>query len=197
MTDADRLAGALRALLSTTVRTQAAPEALARATALVEQATATLQHDVRSEPSPMATMAFRHAFSIVTGTAHPMAPPVAFDVVDGEVRGRFRLDQQYEGGPGLAHGGILSLVFDHLLGEAALAADAGGMTVGLDVRYLAPTPLHADLDIACRVEAVEGRKVRLTGEISHAGTVTATARALFVQIDAAAAAKVFPHLTRA
>lgn len=197
MTGADRLAAAVRDLLGTTVRTQASAASLARATALVEEATAVLQEDLRTDPSPMATMAFRHAYSIVTGTAHPIAPPVRLELTDDGVRGRFHLGQQYEGGPGLVHGGILSLVFDHVLGEAALAADVGGMTVGLDVRYVAPTPLHADLEVACRVESVEGKKVRLVGEISHGGTVTATAKALFIRIDAETAAALFPHLAQA
>lgn len=103
-----------------------------------------------------ATMAFRHAYSIVTGTAHPIAPPVRLELTDDGVRGRFHLGQQYEGGPGLVHGGILSLVFDHVLGEAALV-----------------------------------------GEISHGGTVTATAKALFIRIDAETAAALFPHLAQA
>lgn len=197
MTPADRLAASVRDLLGTTVRTEVAPEALARATALVEEATAALQGDLRPGSSPVSTMAFRHARSIVTGTAHPIAPPVAVEVVDDEVRGTLRLGPQYEGGPGLVHGGILALVFDHLLGEAALVAGVGGMTVGLEVRYVAPTPLDADLEVRCRVESVEGRKVRLAGEITHAGTVTATATALFIQIDAETAAALFPHLAPA
>jgi len=197
VTEADRLADSVRGLLGTTVRTQAGPEALTRAAALVEEATALLQADLGGQPSAMATMAFRHSRSIVTGTAHPLAPPVRIEVTPEGVRGRFRLGPQYEGGPGLVHGGILSLVFDHVLGEAALAAEVGGMTVGLDVRYVAPTPLHVDLEVTCRVESVDGRKVRLAGEISQDGTVTATAKALFIQIDAETAASLFPHLQQA
>lgn len=197
MPDADRLAASVRDLLAATVRTQAAPDAVARATTLVEQATAALQGDLRSGPSPMATMAFRHAYSIVTGTAHPIAPPVRVEATPDGVLGRFRLGQQYEGGPGLVHGGILSLVFDHLFGEAAIEAGVGGMTVGLDVRYVVPTPLHVDLEVRCRVESVDGRKVRLVGEITHDGTPTATATALFIQIDAETAAVLFPHLIQA
>ena len=197
MTDADRLAASVRDLLGTSVRTQASPDALARARALVEQATAALVEDPREPSSPMAVMAFRHAHSIVTGTAHPIAPPVAIEVDADGVRGTFRLGPQYEGGPGLAHGGILSLVFDHLLGEAALNAGVGGMTVGLEVRFHAPTPLDVDLEVATRVESVEGRKVRLSGEITLGGTVTASATALFITIDAATAATIFPHLAQA
>jgi acyl-CoA thioesterase FadM len=85
------------------------------------------------------------------------------------------------------------LVLDHVLGEAGMAAGVGGMTVGLDVRFVAPTPINADLEVACRVESVDGRKVRLVGEIRHEGRPTATASAVFVQIDAATAQRLFPQ----
>lgn len=192
--EADRLADAVRGLLAASVTVQADAETLRAATTAVETATQALLQAPPLGPARVPEMALRHAFSIVTGTAHPVAPPVRVEVRDGEVRGRFRLGKQYEGGPGLVHGGVLSLLLDHLLGEAAFAAGVGGMTVGLDVRYLAPTPIDTDLEIACRVAEVDGRKVRLTGEVTLDGTPTATARGLFVQIDEALAAQLFPHL---
>lgn len=192
--EADRLAEAVRNLLAASVTVQAGDEALRTATAAVEAATGVLLESPALGPARVPEMALRHAFSIVTGSAHPVAPPVQVDVLEDEVRGRFRCGKQYEGGPGLVHGGILSLVLDHVLGEAAFSAGVGGMTVGLDVRYVAPTPLHADLEVTCRVASVEGRKVRLTGEITHQGTPTVTATALFIQIDEATAAQLFPTL---
>jgi acyl-coenzyme A thioesterase PaaI-like protein len=191
---ADRLADAVRRLLASSVTVQADAETLRAATAAVEAATQALVQAPPLGPARVPEMALRHAFSIVTGTAHPVAPPVTVEQLDGEVRGRFRCGKQYEGGPGLVHGGILSLVLDHVLGEAAFAAGVGGMTVGLDVRYLAPTPIDADLEVACRVSQVDGRKVHLTGEVTHQGTATVTAKALFIQIDQATAAQLFPHL---
>jgi acyl-coenzyme A thioesterase PaaI-like protein len=193
---ADRLADALRRLLAVAVGVQADDDALAVATASVEAATAALEQAPPLGPARVPEMALRHPFSMVTGSAHPLAPPVRVEVVDGEVRSRVRLGKQYEGGPGLVHGGVLSLLLDHLLGEAAFAAGVGGMTVGLDVRYLAPTPIDTELEIACRVAEVDGRKVRLTGEVTLDGTPTATAKGLFLQIDEALAAQLFPQLSR-
>jgi acyl-coenzyme A thioesterase PaaI-like protein len=194
--EADRLAEAVRNLLAASVTVQAGDEALRTATAAVEAATEVLLESPPLGPARVPEMALRHAFSIVTGSAHPVAPPVEVTAAADEVRGRFRCGKQYEGGPGLVHGGILSLVLDHVLGEAAFSAGVGGMTVGLDVRYVAPTPLHADLEVVCRVASVEGRKVRLTGEITHEGVPTVTANALFIQIDEATAAQLFPNLAR-
>lgn len=194
-TGADELADALRRLLDTAVDSQADDAALAAARSLVEAATAELHGSRRTGAGPIHTSAFRHAHSIVTGTANALAPPVAVTLADGEVRGTFRLGKRYEGAPGLAHGGVLCLVLDHLLGEAAMAQRVGGMTVGLDVRFVAPTRLETELEVVARVARVDGRKVHLEGAITHEGRATATATAVFVQIDAAKAAQLFPQLS--
>lgn len=149
-----------------------------------------------SAAGPIHTSAFRHAHSIVTGTANALAPPVAITVTGDGVHGTFRLGKRYEGAPGLSHGGVLCLVLDHVLGEAAMAREVGGMTVGLQVRFLAPTRLDTDLEVTARVASVDGRKVHLVGEIAQDGRPTATATAVFVQIDAAKAAELFPQLAR-
>ena len=194
-TGADRLADALRELLDTAVGSTASGDALDRARALVEQASGVLAEGRATEAGPVHTMAFRHAYSLVTGTANAVAPPVSLVVEDEEVRGTFRLGKRHEGAPGLAHGGVVSPVLDHALGEAALAKGVGGMTVQLDVRFLAPTRLDADLEVRARVTEVEGKKVRLGGTISQDGVPTASATALFVQIDAEKAAELFPQLS--
>lgn len=192
---ADALADAVRRLLDAAVASPADDAALKSARTLVETATAELGAG-RTTAGPIHTSAFRHAHSIVTGTANALAPPVAVTVTDDGVRGAFRLGKRYEGAPGLAHGGVLCLVLDHLLGEAAMAREVGGMTVGLDVRFLAPTRLDTDLEVTARVASVDGRKVRLEGAITCDGTPTATATAVFVQIDAAKAAELFPQLSQ-
>jgi acyl-coenzyme A thioesterase PaaI-like protein len=194
-TAADALADAVRRLLDTAVASRADDEALTAAQALVEAATEELEHGRRTAPGPVHRSAFRHAHSIVTGTANPLAPPVELAITDGEVRGAFRLGRRYEGAPGLAHGGVLCLVLDHLLGEAAIAQGVGGMTVGLDVRFVAPTRLETDLEVVARVARVDGRKVHLEGAITHEGRPTVTATAVFVQLDAAKAAELFPQLS--
>jgi acyl-coenzyme A thioesterase PaaI-like protein len=194
---ADELADAVRRLLDTAVGSQADDASLTAARDLVESATAELHASRRTAAGPIHTSAFRHAHSIVTGTANALAPPVVLTEVDGEVRGPFRLGKRYEGAPGLAHGGVLCLVLDHVLGEAAMAQRVGGMTVGLDVRFVAPTRLDTDLEVSARVDRVDGRKVHLEAAITHDGRPTATATAVFVQIDAAKAAELFPQLSQA
>ena len=57
------------------------------------------------------------------------------------MRSDFHLGAAYEGPPGLVHGGVLALVLDQMLGEAAGAGGKPGMTGTLTLRYRQGTPL--------------------------------------------------------
>ncbi len=190
------LAASVRRLVDAVVRTQADPASLAAATRLVDDVTASLARSLREGPYlPDPSDPAYNAHNLVTGGANPMAPPVEVvsSTPDG-VQVRFSLPTPYEGAPGLAHGGVLSMVLDHLFGQVALAAGYGCMTVGLSLRYTAPTPLHTELVAEGRVVQVDGRKVHIAGTVSAGGRTTVEASAVFLQIDAANAAALFPHL---
>jgi acyl-coenzyme A thioesterase PaaI-like protein len=102
------------------------------------------------------------------------------------------LGPSYEGGPGLVHGGVLSLIFDHVMGQAVFNAGYSAMTVSLEVRYRRPTPLDVPLAVAAEVEGAEGRKVFVRARVAADGTVTAEATGVFVQLTADNVANIFP-----
>ena len=189
------LGDAVRRLVDAVVRTQVDPATVLAAAEAVDAVTASLAGDLRDGPySPDVSNVFSNPLSVVGGTVNPLAPPVTLDVTPDRVTGTFRLGSPYEGPPGLVHGGILSLVMDHLLGQAALAAGHGGMTLSLELRYVAPTPLDTELVAEAHVEEVDGRKIRMVGSISAGGTTTVEARGLFLALDRETAAALFPHL---
>ena len=125
-----------------------------------------------------------------TGRANPRAIPVAFDdltvgpaITAGpgpEVRGRCVLGAAAGGPPERAHGGVVAALLDESLGAALVAAGRLGMTVALEVDYLAGVPLGVPLELRSRCTGVEGRKTRLSAEIVVDGSVVARGRALFV-----------------
>jgi acyl-coenzyme A thioesterase PaaI-like protein len=102
------------------------------------------------------------------------------------------LGAAFEGGPGLVHGGILSLMFDHAMGTAVFVACHAAMTVSLEVRYRAPTPLETPLRVAAWVDRREGRKVFVGAEASVDGTVTATAEGVFLRLTRENVERIFP-----
>lgn len=186
---ADRLGAALRALNDTVVRTGAGGAELAAAAETIEQVATTLAATPtrgRVHDSPY------HPMSLVGGTAHPVAPQLHTSANGDGVCGTVVLGPAYEGGPGLVHGGVLSLLFDHAMGQAVFVAGHSAMTVSLEVRYRAPTPLDVPLTVHARVQRTDGRKVHVAAELTAAGRVTAEASAVFVQLTAANVARIFP-----
>ncbi len=185
----DRLGAALRALTDLVVRTGAdAAEVDAAAEAVEALATrlAAQPQDCRMHETPY------HPMSLVGGTSHPVAPQLHTAPTDDGVAGTVTLGPTYEGGPGLVHGGVLSLLFDHAMGQALFVAGYSAMTVSLEVRYRAPTPLDTPLAVSAHVEGSEGRKLFVAAKVAVDGHLTAEARGVFVQLTADNVARIFP-----
>jgi acyl-coenzyme A thioesterase PaaI-like protein len=172
----DRLGGVLRELADLAVRTAASPAQLDAAASALERVRADLAaapQQARLHDTPF------HPMSIVGGTAHPIAP-------------QLRVRPAYEGGPGLAHGGILSLLIDHAMGQALFVSGHAAMTVSLEVRFRAPTPIERQLDVSARLAAVDGRKLHVTARIELDGTATVDASGVFVALTPDNVAAIFP-----
>jgi acyl-coenzyme A thioesterase PaaI-like protein len=120
---------------------------------------------------------------IVSGKANPMG--IAIQVVrDGdEAVATVALGAAFEGAPGRAHGGIVAAIFDDVMGYVLSIHQTPAYTARLTIVYRAPVPLKANLEFRSRLVARDGRKLRLTAEAWHAGTVIADAEALFIGIS--------------
>lgn len=185
----DRLGAAVRALADVVVRTGAAPDEATAAAAAVEAVTAGLA--AHPEAGHVHDSPY-HPMSLVGGGAHPIAPQL-HTTPDGDgVSGTVALGPAYEGGPGLVHGGVLSLLFDHAMGQALFVAGYSAMTVSLEVRYRAPTPLEQPLAVRARLDRTDGRKLFVVAEVAVGGKLTADAQGVFVQLTPANVAQIFP-----
>ncbi|MYW01833.1 PaaI family thioesterase [Streptomyces sp. SID3343] len=132
-----------------------------------------------------------HLTQMGSGRLNPQAPRLVFDDVPArpdvradpeavEVHARCTLTAAHGGPPARAHGGIVAVILDQLLGVAASAAGAPGLTAGLDIRYRKATPYGVPLELTGRWTGREGRKSFATGEIRANGEVTAEATAVFI-----------------
>jgi acyl-coenzyme A thioesterase PaaI-like protein len=185
----DRLGEALRTLADVVVRTGADAADVAAAAEMVEvltQRLAVAAPHARVHDSPY------HPMSLVGGTAHPLAPQLHTAPTGDGVAGMVALGPTFEGGPGLVHGGIVSLLFDHAMGQALFVAGHSAMTVSLEVTYRAPTPLGRPLAVSAQVTGREGRKLFVGAQLTVDGTVSAEGRGVFVQLTADNVARLFP-----
>ena len=98
------------------------------------------------------------------GPANPKGLQLrSYPTEDGSVVARFSPWPEHDNGFGYLNGGIVATLLDCHSGAVVFeAADRGGLgraagdpllyvTAGLDVRYLRPTPLLAELDLTARV----------------------------------------------
>lgn len=95
------------------------------------------------------------------------------------------LGHAFEGGPGMAHGGVVAALFDDLLGYLLTLHRFPAFTGALTVRYHRPTPVGRRLALHGEVTGREQRHLHTAGEIRVDGLVVASAKATFVRIDAA------------
>ena len=187
------VAASTRALITSLRRTNAPTSSLERAAALIDEAAALLEpHRVDGLPmqgrlgdqGPIGAQANEprvfFPWSPIIGPLNPLSADVDLNVVDGRTTGRAFLGAQYNGPPGMVHGGIIALLFDELLGATNVCNGLGGFTGTLSIRYERPTWIERELQLESWVDRVEGRKVFTLGTISIDGEVTARAEGIFI-----------------
>ena len=188
-----RLADALRPLISMTVVGTPDDDALEAAAESVERLVAGLaagagtERRMRLPPDADRPTVEYFPTSPIAGILNPIAPPVRFEVVDGdggrpEIHATAWFDYPYEGPPSCVHGGVIAATFDEILGAANMVSGNPGMTGSLTVRYAKPTPLRTDLRLEARFLGRDGRKIRTWAGVYHGDVLTAEADGLFIEV---------------
>ena len=118
----------------------------------------------------------------VTGFRNAVAPPlVMHEDPDGLWWSEFELGEAYQGPPGLVHGGVLALVLDQLLGEAASDGLTKPLFTGtITLRYLRGTPL-GKLRAEAAIERTDGYKTFVSGHMSDSEGKTVEAEGIFIK----------------
>jgi acyl-coenzyme A thioesterase PaaI-like protein len=172
----------LRGLVDAAIRTTAPEDEIRRAHAEIEAITERLRGapmrtsygvDLRSDGRGRAWG------NAVVGLRNAIAPPLTIIQEGRGVHASFSLGAAYEGPPGSVHGGVLALVLDQMLGEAAGAGGKPGMTATLTVTYRQRTPL-GDLSSEAWIDRVDGIKTWARGEVRSADGLTVEAEGLFI-----------------
>ena len=158
---------------------QPPPQAAAQAAALLESVATLLEPFAVGERDQIAGRRLD-----LPGRGQTLVPPFYVDEWDSvSVRGRVTFTRFYLGGNGAAHGGVLPLFFDEVLGRLAnVAGRRRSRTAYLHVDYRKITPIGKELRVAARFDREDGRKRFLSGEVADGAAVLAEAHGLFVEL---------------
>jgi uncharacterized protein (TIGR00369 family) len=120
------------------------------------------------------------------GGANSRGMRLAFEQDDARQRivGRFRLGEEYQGGSGFLHGGIIALLLDEAMGKAARFHSAHAVTADLRIEYKKPIRVNTEIVVEGFVTRRDGRQLYHEGEIrNEAGDLLARGEGRFVVID--------------
>ena len=99
------------------------------------------------------------------------------------IRGTFCLSEDFQGGGGYLHGGIIALVLDEAMGKLSRFTGVRAPTAELQVEY--KRPIRAGQEILVEAHEIEraGRDIYRASEIRDSeGKVLARGRARFVDV---------------
>ncbi len=63
------------------------------------------------------------------------------DNVKRRIVGRFILGPRYQGGGGMAHGGIIAMLLDEAMGKVCRFREARAVTADMNIKFLKPVPI--------------------------------------------------------
>jgi acyl-coenzyme A thioesterase PaaI-like protein len=171
----ERSALALRQVVTQLLQANAPPAAFTEAAERLEALAAELRAwPVRESTPPLTSGYLGHRSILLPAVQYDVSDPQAFVT-------RTRLGIGYEGPPGRVHGGVVAYLFDCVFGLAfGHLGIPSAMTGTMTVKYLAATPLDAELVVRMTLNRVEGRKAFLDGTLTADGTATASAEVIMI-----------------
>lgn len=132
--------------------------------------------------------------SPLIGKSNGGGPPLKVWIENGEGLGRVTCDWRFEGPPRCLHGGYVAALFDEFLGWVQMLSGGAGATKNLSVTYHKPTPLNVELTLRARLSSVEGRKIRVVGEMYAGEVMTASAEGLFISFGSQGTRELYKQL---
>jgi len=120
------------------------------------------------------------------GGANARGMKLAFEQDDERQRivGRFRLGEEYQGGSGYLHGGIIALLLDEAMGKASRFCGEPAVTAELRVEYKRPIRANVEIVVEGFMTRREGRQLYHQGEIrNEAGDLLSRGEGRFVIVD--------------
>lgn len=134
-------------------------------------------------PAPGEVIASHYHLCVGCGRDHPTGLRVEVTAGEGlTLSGRFTVTENHQGAPGLAHGGMLALAFDEVLGSLIWLVATPAVTAHLETDFRRPVPVGTTLYITAQVDGRSGRRLYVSAvgrSDAPDGPIAVQARAVF------------------
>ena len=94
----------------------------------------------------------------------------------------FRFRERHQGGPGLAHGGLVAAALDEACGLLATWYRFPTVTARIFVRYRRPVPINRELELQAWLTGERGRRLHVDAELREGDDLLAQARGAFLHV---------------
>jgi acyl-coenzyme A thioesterase PaaI-like protein len=88
----------------------------------------------------------------------------------------------HQGGPGIAHGGIVGAALDEACGLLATWHRFPTVTARIAIRYRRPAPINRPLRVAARVTSDRGRRIEIEAQLRDGEELLAEADGTFLHV---------------
>jgi acyl-coenzyme A thioesterase PaaI-like protein len=88
----------------------------------------------------------------------------------------------HQGGPGIAHGGIVGAALDEACGLLATWHRFPTVTARIAIRFRKPARINMPLQVSARVAAERGRRIEIAGELRDGDALLAEAEGTFLHV---------------
>lgn len=92
---------------------------------------------------------------------------------------------RHQGGPGIAHGGIVGAALDEACGLLATWHRFPAVTARISIRYRKPAPINVELRASARVTADRGRRIEISADLRDGDELLAEAEGTFLHVPLA------------
>ena len=132
----------------------------------------------------LETQAANRCFGCGGDNAAGMKLVFELDFDAKRIRGRFAIGENYAGGGGFAHGGIIAVVLDEAMGKLSKLTEEKAVTAEMNIEYHKPIPVGREIVVEGWQEEEKGRNRFRVGEIRDTqGNLLARGTGRFVTID--------------
>jgi acyl-coenzyme A thioesterase PaaI-like protein len=90
--------------------------------------------------------------------------------------------EHHQGGPGLAHWGVVGAALDEACGLLATWHRFPTVTARFAIRFRRPAPINRPLHVLARVTSDRGRRIEISGELRDGEEVLAEAEGTFLHV---------------